>query len=138
MTHAILQQNRQIFVNFFGSCKELQAQSARMLMEPVTVQMFKVAIATKPALSPPPANRNSPPPPPPPGGAHSTAVKAYHAVCSSSSISGCVPHCNATTHGFELLATIDGSDTKFSCSVAHGLRGPWRCRWTSRREEARR
>ena len=34
---------------------------------------------------------------------------------------GCVPTCNATTHGFELLATIDGTDTKFSCNLAHGL-----------------
>ena len=31
----------------------------------------------------------------------------------------CVPTCNATHHGFELLATIDGTDTKFSCNLAH-------------------
>jgi hypothetical protein len=30
----------------------------------------------------------------------------------------CVPACDATTHGFELLATIDGTDTKFGCNVA--------------------
>ena len=33
----------------------------------------------------------------------------------------CVPACNAEHHGFELLTTIDGSDTKFSCNLAHGL-----------------
>jgi hypothetical protein len=45
----------------------------------------------------------------------------YHAVCSSATISDCVPTCNATRHGYELLATIDGTDTKFSCNIAHGL-----------------
>eukprot|EP01050_Picozoa_sp_SAG11_P009303 SAG11_NODE_864_length_6839_cov_4.807567_4_plen_343_part_00 len=33
----------------------------------------------------------------------------------------CVPACNATHHGFELLATIDGTDTKFSCNLANHL-----------------
>ena len=42
-------------------------------------------------------------------------------MCSSATISGCVPTCNATRHGFELLATIDGTDTKLTCNVAHGL-----------------
>jgi hypothetical protein len=32
-----------------------------------------------------------------------------------------VPPCNAEHHGYELLATIDGTDTKFSCNPAHGL-----------------
>jgi hypothetical protein len=32
-----------------------------------------------------------------------------------------VPECNAEQHGYELLATIDGTDTKFSCNLAHGL-----------------
>jgi hypothetical protein len=32
-----------------------------------------------------------------------------------------VPACNAEHHGYELLATIDGTDTKFSCNLAHGL-----------------
>jgi hypothetical protein len=30
----------------------------------------------------------------------------------------CVPTCNSTTHGYELLATIDGTDTKFSCTIS--------------------
>ena len=29
--------------------------------------------------------------------------------------------CNASTHGDELLATFDGTDTKFSCSIVGGL-----------------
>jgi hypothetical protein len=33
----------------------------------------------------------------------------------------CVPACNATHHGYELLATIDGADTQFSCSLANLL-----------------
>jgi len=32
-----------------------------------------------------------------------------------------VPDCNAEHHGYELLATIEGTDTKFSCNLAHGL-----------------
>jgi hypothetical protein len=27
---------------------------------------------------------------------------------------------NPEHHGYELLATIDGMDTKFSCNLAHG------------------
>jgi hypothetical protein len=36
-------------------------------------------------------------------------------------VASCVPNCNAEHHGYELLATIDHMDTKFSCNVAHGL-----------------
>jgi hypothetical protein len=42
-------------------------------------------------------------------------------MCSSATISDCVPICNETHHGYELLATIDGMDTKLSCNLAHGL-----------------
>ena len=45
----------------------------------------------------------------------------YHAVCTSADVASCVPECNAEHHGYELLATIDGTDTKFSCNLAHGL-----------------
>ena len=115
--------NKGEFRRFYASCKELQAQSKRMLLQPVSVQMFKVAIATKPPPSavspgpPPPSKPHSSPPPPP----HASAVQEYHAVCSSATIETCVPTCNATHHGYVLLATIDGTDTKFSCNVAHGL-----------------
>ena len=115
--------NKGEFRRFYAGCKELQAQSKRMLLQPVSVQMFKVAIATKPPPSavspgpPPPSKPHSSPPPPP----HASAVQEYHAVCSSATIETCVPTCNATHHGYVLLATIDGTDTKFSCNVAHGL-----------------
>eukprot|EP01046_Picozoa_sp_COSAG06_P012930 COSAG06_NODE_772_length_12432_cov_119.880159_13_plen_730_part_00 len=36
-------------------------------------------------------------------------------------LTACLPPCDADNHGFELLATIDGTDTKFSCNLAHGL-----------------
>ena len=55
------------------------------------------------------------------GGADSSGVQEYHAECSSAEIASCVPACNAEHHGFELLATIDGTDTKFSCNLAHML-----------------
>ena len=42
-------------------------------------------------------------------------------ACRSAEIATCVPPCNVAHHGFELLATIDGTDTKFSCNLAHGL-----------------
>jgi hypothetical protein len=57
--------------------------------------------------------------PPPPGAGG--GVEQYHAECNSVDVVTCVPACNAEHHGFELLATIDGSDTKFSCNLAHGL-----------------
>ena len=48
-------------------------------------------------------------------------MEQYHAECTSADVASCVPECNAEHHGFELLATIDGTDTKFSCNLAHGL-----------------
>ena len=33
----------------------------------------------------------------------------------------CIPECGAETHGWILLLNLDGTDTKFSCSLAHGL-----------------
>ena len=52
-------------------------------------------------------------------------MEQYHAQCTTANIQTCVPVCNAccnvTTHGYELLATIDGTDTKFSCNLAHML-----------------
>jgi hypothetical protein len=101
------------YQHFYANCQELKAQSAQMLLQLVTVQMFKVHIATNVTMGPPrPASSL---------GGSSSALQEYHAVCSSAAISGCVPTCNATHHGYELLATIDGTDTKFSCNVAHGL-----------------
>jgi hypothetical protein len=67
------------------------------------------SLPTPPSSSPP----SSPSPP--------QTVQEYHMVCNSSSVMECVPTCNSTTHGYELLATIDGSDTKLICSLAHGL-----------------
>ena len=98
---------------FSTQCQELQAQESALGLQPVTVQMFKVHIATNVTAGPPP--------PPPASSSGSTDLQEYHAVCSSAAISDCVPTCNATHHGYELLATIDGTDTKFSCNLAHGL-----------------
>jgi hypothetical protein len=33
----------------------------------------------------------------------------------------CIPECGADTHGWILLLNLDGTDTKFSCNLAHGL-----------------
>merc|ERR1711969_451999 len=68
-----------------------------------------------------------PPPPAPPAlspgstGPASEAEHEYQVACRSAEIATCVPPCNVAHHGFELLATIDGTDTKFSCNLAHGL-----------------
>eukprot|EP01049_Picozoa_sp_SAG25_P016785 SAG25_NODE_4015_length_907_cov_1.504950_1_plen_287_part_01 len=102
------------YQSFYANCQELQAQSAQMLLQPVAVQMFKVHIATNVTMGPPP-------PPVASSSGDSSALQEYHAVCSSAAIGDCVPVCNATHHGYELLATIDGTDTKFSCNLAHGL-----------------
>jgi hypothetical protein len=103
------------YQHFYANCQELKAQSAQMLLQPVTVQMFKVHIATNVTAGPPP------PPAASSSGASSSALQEYHAVCSSATIIDCVPTCNATHHGYVLLATIDGTDTKFSCDLAHGI-----------------
>ena len=66
----------------------------------------------------------SPPPAPASGSGDSgeaTGVEQYHAECASADVASCVPVCSAEHHGYELLATIDGTDTKFSCNIAHGL-----------------
>jgi hypothetical protein len=55
------------------------------------------------------------------GGSGATDVEQYHAECTTQNIMTCVPACNADHHGYELLATIDGTDTQFSCSLAHTL-----------------
>eukprot|EP01051_Picozoa_sp_SAG22_P017127 SAG22_NODE_2568_length_2433_cov_2.143959_2_plen_321_part_00 len=46
-------------------------------------------------------------------------VEQYHTQCTTANIMTCVPACNATHRGFELLATFDGTDTKFSCNLAN-------------------
>eukprot|EP01050_Picozoa_sp_SAG11_P015408 SAG11_NODE_1995_length_3950_cov_42.467151_1_plen_638_part_00 len=63
----------------------------------------------------------SPPLPAPSPDSSSTDLEQYHAQCTTQNILTCVPSCNTTTHGYELLATIDGTDTKFSCNLANML-----------------
>jgi hypothetical protein len=124
------------FQSFASSCVELQAGAGQML-QPVAVQMFRVLVNTEMAQTGSmfpttggggepldPLHLNPVPPPAPPatgGNDDTTDVSQYHAVCSSADIANCVPSCNIDHHGFELLATIDGMDTKFSCNLAHGL-----------------
>jgi len=81
--------NDTAYQGFYTNCQELKAQSAQMLLQPVTVQMFKVQIAT---------DLTSPPPPASSSGEDSSAMQEYHAVCSSAAISECVPTCNRTHH----------------------------------------
>ena len=55
-----------------------------------------------------------------------TEVSAMHApraeyTCPGGNLTACLPLCNAELHGYTLLTTIDGTDTKFSCNLAHGL-----------------
>jgi hypothetical protein len=116
------------------------------MLQPVAVQMFRVLVNTEGAAqagsmfpgggagsgdggggsgSPlDPLQPVTPVPPPPPdatSGEDQAGVTQYHAVCTSADVASCVPPCNAEYHGYELLATIDGTDTKFSCNLAHGL-----------------
>ena len=130
------------FSAFYASCQEMQSGSG-MLLQPVAVQMFRVRVSTEgaaqagamfptagdgggdgqlPALDPLHPIVPLPPPPPPIGQDLAVGgVEQFHADCSSVDVATCVPQCNPEHHGFELLATIDGTDTKFSCNVAHGL-----------------
>eukprot|EP01045_Picozoa_sp_COSAG04_P005318 COSAG04_NODE_245_length_18929_cov_6.708391_4_plen_3740_part_00 len=127
------------FQAFQASCQGMQA-GAGQLLQPVNVQMFRVLVDTEGAAQAgamfPRGNGDDsgnaplqplPPVPPPPapsgsgGSGEATGVEQYHAECASADVATCVPACNAEHHGYELLATIDGTDTKFSCNVAHGL-----------------
>ena len=101
-------------------------------LQPVNVRMFRVssdAAAQRAEMSGGQGDGRAPPtigprpelPPPlpapsPAGG--STSLEQYHAQCTAQIILACAPTCNATHHGYELLATIDGADTKFSRSLA--------------------
>jgi hypothetical protein len=81
-------------------------------------EMFGGQGQTEPIIGPLP---ELPPPPSASSDSGSTDVEQYHVQCTTSNILSCVPECNATHHGFELLATIDGTDTKFSCNLANQL-----------------
>ena len=110
------------------------------MLQPVAVQMFRVLVNTEGAAQAgamfpgggdgdgggdskghDPLQPLPPVPPPKPGAAGETGVEQYHAECTSADVVSCVPPCNVEHHGYELLATIDGTDTKFSCNMAHGL-----------------
>ena len=54
-------------------------------------------------------------------GGSSLAEQLSVQCTDGTAVEECIPECNAARHGFELLATIDGTDTKFSCNLAHGL-----------------
>jgi hypothetical protein len=125
------------FAGFYVSCQDLGAPVSAL--QPVAVQMFRVLVTTEGAaqagsmfpgggtgpLDPlDPLQPLAPVPPPPPAdatGDATTGVTQYHAECTSTDVASCVPVCNLDHHGYELLATIDGTDTKFSCNVAHSL-----------------
>eukprot|EP01046_Picozoa_sp_COSAG06_P033669 COSAG06_NODE_3455_length_5319_cov_12.049425_2_plen_655_part_00 len=129
------------FAGFYASCQDLGAPVSAL--QPVAVQMFRVLVNTEGAsqigamfpgggsagnggkldplqplplvpVPPPDATASS-------GDATTGAVTQYHRICHSADVASCVPECNAAHHGFELLATIDGTDTKFSCNLAHSL-----------------
>ena len=126
---------------FFASCNEAATQAAAMnRMQPVEVRMYRISVSSSEAAGnqagmflPDGGSTDPTIPPiigplpelPTPGdgqqGGSSTDVEQYHAQCTTANILTCVPACNATTHGYELLATIDGTDTKFSCNLANLL-----------------
>ena len=128
------------FQSFAATCTEMQVGAGQML-QPVVVQMFRVLVNTEGAaqagamfpgdgedglppdpLQPlPPAPLHTSPSDSTGGDETTTGVTQYHAECTSADVASCVPACNAEHHGYELLATIDGTDTKFSCNLAHGL-----------------
>lgn len=39
--------------------------------------------------------------------------------CSGAGLAQCLPQCNASSHGKVLLATVDGSDSSFQCSMSN-------------------
>ena len=143
MINALSPGDQRAFVGLFARCNEREQQDALTTMQPVEVRMYRVIIDAEAAQqaamansggssgggspSPPfgpvilPPGTPPPPPTPPAEGGAVTSVEEYHARCTTANILTCVPACNATTHGYELLATIDGTDTKFSCNLANLL-----------------
>jgi hypothetical protein len=120
---------------FYSQCQEVEQSAAEMgVLQPVNVKMFRILISsdvaqsqaemfgnggqTQPIIGPMPEFHSPPPSPSPSSPAD---LEQYHAQCTTANILTCVPTCNATHHGYELLATIDGTDTKFSCSLANLL-----------------
>eukprot|EP01045_Picozoa_sp_COSAG04_P004843 COSAG04_NODE_216_length_19953_cov_85.343558_14_plen_446_part_00 len=128
------------FSGMLTSCLALKSSAEQML--PTDVKMFIVLVDTgegqsqSGAMFPSGAADGSgapldplAPPPSlpflstlPPGSAPAAeVVHEYHVRCHSSTIGKCVPACNPEHHGYELLATIDGTDSTFSCKLAYGL-----------------
>eukprot|EP01051_Picozoa_sp_SAG22_P004372 SAG22_NODE_232_length_14402_cov_58.042159_2_plen_579_part_00 len=126
---------QQEMAGLYADCSEVQQQSAMANLQPVDVKMFRITINQEVEQQAAMANSGSTAPSPPfgpvvlppggssptPGSDEATDVEQYHAQCTTANILTCVPACNATHHGFELLATIDGTDTKFSCNLANQL-----------------
>ena len=125
--------------SYYVACAEAEQSAAGMgVLQPVTVRMYRVMISSDAAQTQaevfggggqggesPPVIRPLPelpsPPPPPSSAGSSTDIEQYHAQCTTANVLTCVPTCNSTTHGYELLAMIDGTDTKFSCNLANRL-----------------
>jgi hypothetical protein len=128
------------FRSFAASCQQLQAS----VLQPVSVQMFRVRVNTEGAAQSgamfPSTDSNGlplldldldplhldplqplPPPPPPLAEGGTGAIEQQQTECTSANLATCVPACNTDNHGYELLATIDGSDTKLACGLHHGL-----------------
>eukprot|EP01050_Picozoa_sp_SAG11_P000999 SAG11_NODE_39_length_21630_cov_11.188658_18_plen_2153_part_00 len=131
----LVSDQRQVFMDFYSDCQDVEQSTAEFgTLEPVNVQMFRIMISSDatqaqaeifgngdgnvpPTIGPLPEL----PPPSPPSELvpPSEQVQEYHALCTTQNILTCVPTCNASHHGFELLAMIDGTDTKFSCNFAN-------------------
>jgi hypothetical protein len=125
------------WTSFYAVCSEVEQSAAEMgALQPVNIKMFRIIIIDQEAEhqaamandgsgapSPPFGPVVLPPTGPPlaPSPDSSTDLEQYHAQCTTANILTCVPDCNATHHGFELLATIEGTDTKFSCNLANML-----------------
>jgi hypothetical protein len=106
--------------------REAEAQMQQMfgLLRPEPVQMFRVLIETDEQLAAETAAEaadGSPGMASPLERFEQMEPNHYHATCDGNAIVQCLPQCNTTTHGFELLATIDGSDSTFICNIEHGI-----------------
>ena len=68
-------------------------------LQPVEVKMFRLFLS--------------------PGDAPAGAEEP--AVCEAANMRTCVPSCDEASHGYQLLATADGTGTKFSCSLVERI-----------------
>jgi hypothetical protein len=93
-----------VFLPFWEDCHSALGKDSRSL-EPVVALCEAVAPAPSESI-----------------GAGSALAEQMAVQCTDGTpAEDCIPECGADKHGWILLLNLDGTDTKLSCNLAHGL-----------------